>query len=376
MQKIFGTFHARNPAEALLKVSLIFYFLALAFGLSGCATVPRGALSTYSIGGVPYVSLNSLCEAEGMSCDYDTFGRTVHLSKGTHEIDLMIGQKMVLVDGVAEQLKYPVDMYQGAPVIPYKFKEQVLDSLFKGGYAQGAVDLSQSRIRKIIVDAGHGGKDPGTTGRSGLREKDVNLDIAKRLVKLLKADGLKVVMTRSTDNFISLERRADIANDAKADLFVSIHSNANRVRSLNGLEVYYISTNINDYKRALFCVQSEPSGSRELSFAHPAPLSLKATVWDMINTSNRAESIRLARDICKAIETNLNTKVIGIKGAPFYVLKCTLMPSILIESGFLSNSQEERMMKNSSYRQQIAESIEQGIVKYARNYPIMEAARQ
>jgi len=361
--------------KKLLILVLGFWFLVL--GLSGCATVPkREALSTYNIGGVTYVSLVSLCESENIAFEYDTFTRTANLSKGSHRINLMVGQRLLLVDDVPQYLKYPVDIYQGTVAIPYKFKEQILDSLFKERYPERKITLSPSKIKKIVIDAGHGGKDPGTIGKRGLREKDVNLDIAKRLSKLLRADGIGVVMTRSTDNFISLERRVAIANDSKVDLFISIHSNANRVRSLNGLEVYYISPYVNDSKRALYCAQNAVLNLDKSFFVSSPSLNLKATLWDMIHTSNRAESVRLARDVCSAIDKNLSTKVLGVKGAPFYVLKGVHMPAILIETGFLSNYQEERLMKNAYYRQQIAECIEQAIQRYARDFTLMEAARQ
>jgi len=355
--------------------NIILAFLLVIF-LSGCATLPsKVALPTYNISGVTYVSLVSLCESENIAYEYDTFTQTAHLTKGAHKINLMVGQKLVLVDDMPQYLKYPVDIYQGTIVLPYKFKEQILDSLFKERYAKRNVALPLSKIKKIVIDAGHGGKDPGTIGKSGLREKDVNLDIAKRLSKLLRADGFDIVMTRSTDNFISLERRVTIANNSKVDLFVSIHSNANRVRSLNGLEVYYISSNINDSKRALYCAQNSALNFDKSCFAYSPSLNLKATLWDMVNTSNRAESVRLARDVCSVIDGSLNTKVIGIKGAPFYVLKGTHMPAILIETGFLSNAREERLMKNAYYRQQIAESIEQGIQRYVRDFTLVEAAK-
>ncbi len=344
---------------------------------SGCATIPeREALPTYNINGVAYVSLASLCDSENISWEYDTYTRKAHLTKGSHKINLMAGQRLVLVDGSPEYLKYPVDIYQGAIVLPVKFKEQILDALFNERYRERNINFSLTSIKKIVVDAGHGGKDPGTTGKHGLREKDVNLDIAKRLSKLLRADGVNVVMTRSTDNFISLERRVDIANDSRADLFVSIHSNANRVRSLNGLEVYYISPNTSDSKRALYCAQNAALNLDKSCFAYSPSLNLKATLWDMIHTSNRAESVRLARDVCLVTENTLNTKVLGIKGAPFYVLKGAHMPAILVEVGFLSNYNEERMIRNAYYREQIAESIELGIQRYARDFKLMEAAKQ
>lgn len=356
---------------------LVLGFGLLLLGLSGCATVPtREALTTYNIGGVNYVSLISLCASGNIEWKYDTFTRTVNLSKGGHRINLMVGEKLVLVDDAPQYLKFPVDIYEGTVVLPYKFKEQVLDTLFKEYHPQRAATVPVVSIKKVVIDAGHGGKDPGAIGRSGLREKDVNLDISRRLSKLLKADGIEVVMTRSADTFISLERRVVIANASGADLFISVHSNANRVRSLNGFEVYYVSPNAGDSKRALYCAENAKLNLKSSSFASDPSLNLKAILWDMIHTANRAESVKLARGVCGAVDSSLDARIIGIKGANYYVLRGARMPAILIESGFLSNPQEERLMKNAYYRQQIAEGIEQGIKIYTRDYALTEVARQ
>jgi len=327
---------------------------------------PREKITTYEINGVSYVSLVPLCERRQVSWDYDTFAKTVILQRGPHKINLRIGDTMVLVDGKTEYLHHPVDIYQGVLVIPLKFKEQVFDSLFKPQYAQTREIPSILSVKKVVIDAGHGGHDPGAIGRSGLREKDVNLDIAKRLSKLLRDNGVTVIMTRSSDVFVPLERRADIANNAKADLFISIHANANRVRSLSGLEIYYVSPRINDVKRALMTAQDTKLDFDNSCFSH-ASINTKATLWDMIHTYNRGEAIQLAGNICKTAGRNLDTRIIGVKGANFLVLKSTQMPAILVESGFLSNREEEKLLKNGYYRQQIAEAIEQGIKNYVKN---------
>ncbi|MDP3731516.1 MAG: N-acetylmuramoyl-L-alanine amidase, partial [Candidatus Omnitrophota bacterium] len=133
--------------------------------------------------------------------------------------------------------------------------------------------------------------------------------------------------------------------------------------------------NVSDSKRALYSAQHAALNLDKSSFTQSPSLNLKATLWDMIHTSNRAESVRLASDICSVVDLNCNTKVIGVKGAPFYVLKGAHMPAILVETGFLSNYQEERLMRNAYYRQQIAESIAQGIKKYARDFTLMGAVR-
>jgi len=353
------------------KLFIIFFYCHLLFAicylLTGCVTVPtKEAITSYNINGTTYLPLISLCELKGIKWEYDTFTRTVILSKDLHRINLMVGDALVLVDGLPQYLKHPVDIYQGTVVVPDKFKEQILDSLFKKYYSTSQAALPLLKIKKIVIDAGHGGKDPGAIARTGLREKDVTLDIAKRLSKLLKSEGIEVVMTRSVDRFISLSSRVDIANNSQADLFLSIHANANRVRSLNGFEVYYVSVGVDDSKRALSAAQEAALDFDRSCFADRS-LNLKTILWDMIYNYNRAESIELAHSICQTMNRNFDTKILGIKGARFYVLKGVRMPAVLVETGFLSNSNEERMLRNSYYRQQVAQGIVSGIVNYTQD---------
>ncbi|MEW6101398.1 MAG: N-acetylmuramoyl-L-alanine amidase, partial [Candidatus Omnitrophota bacterium] len=223
-----------------------------------------------------------------------------------HKISLRVGDNLVLVDERPVHLKDPVDIYQGRVVVPYQFKEGVTDVLFGKAYTTPKFSSSQAKIKKIVIDAGHGGKDPGTIGRSGVREKDINLDIAKRLSLLLKSEGYQVILTRSVDRFIPLSGRADIANNAKADLFISIHSNANRVRSINGFEAYYVSPKVSDSKRAYASAKNMALDLESSCFASSS-LNLKAILWDMLYTSCRAESIELSHSICRAMENNLDS---------------------------------------------------------------------
>jgi N-acetylmuramoyl-L-alanine amidase len=349
--------------------ALFYSYLLFAVGylLSGCATVPqKEALSTYSINGVAYVPLVNLCQARGIAWDYDGIARTIVLSRGEHKINLMLGDTLALVDGRPVHLKYAPDLYQGALVVPYKFKEEVIDSLFKGGVAPQRARVPLARIKKVVIDAGHGGKDPGAIGRSGSQEKDITLDIAKRLRNLLALEGVEVVMTRSTDRFVTLESRADIANNSKADLFLSIHANANRVRGLNGFEVYYISPYIDDSKRALSTAR-EADLDLDSSCFGASSLNLKAILWDMIYTYDRAQSLGLANHICRSISRDMDVRVLGIKAGRYYVLKGVRMPAVLIETGFLSNSGEERMLRNSLYRQKLAEAIAGSLSDYDRD---------
>jgi N-acetylmuramoyl-L-alanine amidase len=354
----------------------ILSFALCILNFNGCATVPsREAFPTYHINGLAYLPLVSLCESKGINWEYDTFARTVNLSKDFHKINLTVGDTLVLVDGNPVHLKYPVDIYEGMVVVPYKFKEQILESLFKENYPSRKTFVHLPTVKKVVIDAGHGGGDPGAIGRSGLREKDINLDLAKRLAQLLRASGVNVVMTRSTDEPVLLSRRVDIANNAHPGLFISIHTNANRVRSLNGFEVYYVSPNVDDSRRALMAAANATLDFDSSCFASDS-LDLRATLWDMIYTYNRAASIELARDICKSVDRDLNMQILGIKSARFEVLRDVHMPALLIEIGFLSNNNEERMLRNNYYRQRIAEGIAQGISNYAQDLTLTEATPQ
>jgi N-acetylmuramoyl-L-alanine amidase len=362
----------------ILKFSLLFTsYCLLVTVFCGCVTTaPRKeAFSTYTIHGARYLSLVSLCDARGVDWRYDTYTRRVHLNNDAHQVNLMAGDSLVTLDGKVMRLDRPVEIHNGTVAVPYKFKKLIFDPVFKEVLAARPGEPYVLNITKIVIDAGHGGKDPGAIGRSGLKEKDINLDVAKRLSKILSSRGIEVVMTRTTDVFIPLSRRVDIANSSGASLFISIHSNANRVRSLHGFEVYYVSPSVEDTKRALASAKSVPFDLTGGSLVSSS-LDVKAILWDMFYTDSRAESVALSRSLRWTVEKNLEAKFLGIKGARFEVLRGVRMPAVLVEVGFLSNSAEERMLKNSFYRHRVAESLMQGIEDYARTVPPMEVAKR
>ena len=208
------------------KHNIILAFLLAVF-LTGCASLPKKELlPTYHLNGTTYLPLISLCEARGVSWDYDVTTRIMALSTDAHKLNLMVGDRLVLADGVVRKLNHPVDIHQGIVVVPSRFKEEIFDAIFKEIPASSAASPAL-RIKKIVIDAGHGGKDPGAIGRTGTKEKYITLDLAKRLSILLASDGIEIVMTRSSDKFIPLEQRVEIANNLGAELFSSIHANAN-----------------------------------------------------------------------------------------------------------------------------------------------------
>lgn len=217
-------------------------------------------------------------------------------------------------------------------------------------------------IAKIVIDPGHGGRDPGAIGPTGLWEKRVVLKIAKKLEKRLKNDlGCEVVLTRRGDRFIPLEERTAIANTERADLFISIHANAHRKRSVCGIETYYLNLTTDESAIEL-AARENATSTRNIS-------DLQMILNDLMLNSKINESSKLAEyvqlAICEKVgKTYSKVNNLGVKQAPFYVLIGAEMPSILIETSFISNAREEKRLKQEKYLNLIAEGILRGIKKY------------
>ncbi|MGA2426441.1 MAG: N-acetylmuramoyl-L-alanine amidase [Terriglobales bacterium] len=218
------------------------------------------------------------------------------------------------------------------------------------------------KIGKIVIDAGHGGHDTGTIGPNGLCEKDVVLDVAKRLGRLLESRlGAEVIYTRRDDTFIPLETRTAIANRERADLFISIHANSSRDSDARGVETYYL--NFTSSPEALEVAARENAVS-EKSIHELQDLVKKIALKDKID-----ESREFAGDVQESLYgglalENAGIRNRGIKKAPFIVLIGANMPSILAEISFVSNPTDERRLETSEHRQRIAESLYRGVSKY------------
>ena len=218
------------------------------------------------------------------------------------------------------------------------------------------------KIGRIVIDAGHGGHDSGTLGPGGIEEKDVVLDVALRLGKLLKQRlGADVIYTRDDDTFIPLETRTAIANKAQADLFISVHANSSSDASARGVEVYYL--NFTTSPEALEVAARENAVSDQ-SIYQLSDLVKKITLKDKID-----ESHEFAANVETALysgleEGNAGLKDRGVKKAPFVVLIGANMPSILAEISFLTNPEDARQLREPAYRERIAESLYRGIAQY------------
>jgi len=219
------------------------------------------------------------------------------------------------------------------------------------------------KIGRIVIDAGHGGHDTGTIGPTGLMEKDLCLDVALRLGKIIqqRLPGADVVLTRSDDTFIPLEERTRIANEAKADMFVSIHANSSQDSGARGIETYYL--NLKGSPEAM------EVAARENATSEQGVHELEDLVKQIARTEKIDESREFAEDVQDSLskrvqKTARTVKNRGVRKAPFVVLIGADMPSILTEISFLSNPADEKLLKQPDHRQRVAEGIFQGIAGY------------
>ncbi len=219
------------------------------------------------------------------------------------------------------------------------------------------------KIGRIVIDAGHGGHDTGTIGPTGLMEKDLCLDVALRLGKMIeqKLPGADVVFTRSDDTFVPLEDRTRIANEAKADLFVSIHANSSPDHGARGVETYYL--NMKGSPEAM------EVAARENAVAQESIHDLEDMVMKIARTEKIDESKEFAEDVQESLSQRIQrtakpVRDRGVRKAPFVVLIGADMPSILTEISFLSNPADEKLLKKPEHRQQIAEGVFQGVSSY------------
>jgi N-acetylmuramoyl-L-alanine amidase len=219
------------------------------------------------------------------------------------------------------------------------------------------------KLNRVVLDAGHGGHDQGTKSKSGLLEKDLVLDVAKRLATLLRERlGTDVVLTRSDDTYLSLEERTKLANDAKADLFLSIHANSSPAKNVAGVETFYLNFNTG---RDDLDLATRENATTERSIADLKEVVSKITLRAKLDES-REFALRVQNVLhAAAVKQNKDAKDRGVKRAPFVVLIGADMPSVLAEIGFLTNSRDESLLKSDDHRDRLAEALYQGIAGYA-----------
>ncbi|MDX9710186.1 MAG: N-acetylmuramoyl-L-alanine amidase [Trichloromonas sp.] len=218
-------------------------------------------------------------------------------------------------------------------------------------------------LRRVVVDAGHGGKDPGAIGPSGLKEKDITLALAKLLKTELERElGCQVILTRDRDVYIPLEERTAIANKVGADLFISVHANASHNKSAYGVETYYLNFSKND-KAAAVAARENGTSLKQVG-------DLELILFDLMANAKINESSRLAAEIQQSLVRDLkreysDVRDLGVKQGPFYVLVGATMPSVLVEAAFISHKREETRLASREFQQQTSAAIVRGVLNYA-----------
>lgn len=219
------------------------------------------------------------------------------------------------------------------------------------------------KVGRVVIDAGHGGHDHGSTGPGGLMEKELVLDVALRLGKLIGDRlGSEVIFTRSDDTFVPLETRTALANDSKADLFLSIHANSSPYPGVSGVETYYL--NFAATRDAMDLASRENAGSQQ-TIHDLGDIIQKITKHDKAEESREFAGKMQTALYSVASKSNPAVRNRGVKKAPFVVLIGARMPSILAEIGFVSNSREENLLKRPDHRQKLAEALYRGLSRYA-----------
>ncbi len=250
---------------------------------------------------------------------------------------------------------------------PFRVVVDVMSSSKNGQNGPSKEALSLVRqlglgVGKIVIDPGHGGKDPGTTSKSGLKEKDIVLKVAKKMAKRLRENlNCEVVLTRNSDVFIPLEERTAIANSKEGDLFISVHVNAAPTSKAKGIETYVLDLATNKDAMRVAALENATS-ARQLS-------DLQSILMDLMNNTKIKESLKLAELVQDNMVNGLarkykTVKNLGVKKAPFVVLIGAQMPAILTEIAFISNPEEEKRLRSEAYLNQVADHIATGVAGY------------
>lgn len=254
---------------------------------------------------------------------------------------------------------------EAAKEAPVKAESAARKSLARNVKPPAAPAPSAGGIRKIVLDPGHGGKDPGAIGPGGIAEKDIVLNIAKKLaLKLRREMGVQVVLTRQDDRFVPLENRTAIANAEDADLFISLHMNASPNADARGIETYYLDNTTDEAAKRL--------AARENGTSQKNISDLQFILSDMIQNMKLEDSITLAHRLQGSLVSGMNkvmadVRDLGVKQALFFVLVGARMPSVLVELGFVTHREEGRALSQARYQDAMVEALYEGIQKFGQS---------
>ncbi len=292
------------------------------------------------------------------------------MTNGSHTVVVGPGMLSALVDGSPFPMGARSSYSDGQLLVPSSLATHLSRLNWRAtstryGYSR-QTQVGQIALRRVVIDAGHGGHDPGAIGPRRYKEKTINLQVANDLARLLRARSVQVVMTRTSDRFVPLSQRAHIANTAGADVFVSIHANATRSRWTSGVETFTQSTRVSDYARAKRAASRYDGRAFGLSYRTASS-----------ERSAFVKSLRRGRYLSKSLGTAIQRRLVsasgennrGLKSQNFCVLRECYIPAVLVEVGFISNAKTEIRFRSPAYRRTLAAAIANGLADYSRHHP-------
>ncbi len=329
-------------------------------------------LVTKKIGKIEYFNVYELNKIFHANIMEEFLDQRININLYNRQIIILLDSSLFSVNDKIYNFVYPIKFIDGKYFLPKEFLNKLNEVLDNKTYSFHKNQINakfpyDNSIKTIVIDPGHGGKDPGAIGYRKTREKDITLIIAKKVKQIMRKElpDVKILLTRSTDKFVSLQDRTKFANSKHADLFVSIHCNASKSRKASGTEVYFLSTAKTTEARAVESLENSvvfkyEGGQKALKNYD----NLAFILMDMAQNEQLEESSQLAMILQKNISQKCRNHSRGVKQAGFYVLKGAYMPAVLIETGFISNPKEEKKLNNTSYQNKMADSIVKGIKNF------------
>ena len=332
-----------------------------------------------SIEGTDYLNINELNKAFKAIISEDLLDNRLSVNLYDKQLIFLLGSSYLQFQAEIYNMTFPIINSDGKYFVPATLLTKILPLLFDPeiSFTSNIIIAKipiDDAIKRIVLDPGHGGKDPGAIGFSKKNfEKEVTLNIVKKVKEQLeKKLKIEVILTRDKDEFVSLQQRTKLANETQSDLFISIHCNAHRSAKASGIEVYYLSTAKTDDARAVEALENsvvyEYEGGAEAVKKYD---DLAFILADMAQSEHLEESYRLALDLQTNLKSTTGCKDRGVKQANFYVLRGAFMPAVLIELGFISNKDEEKKLIKSSYQNKLVESICESVLDFKKRYDQM-----
>jgi N-acetylmuramoyl-L-alanine amidase len=230
--------------------------------------------------------------------------------------------------------------------------------------------VTAAKFRTIVIDPGHGGIEVGAKGKFGLLEKDVTLAVSLKLRDIIEKNlASRVFLTRDKDTEVSLENRAALANNQKADIFISIHANGSLRKNARGSETYFLSLNATDEESRRLAYLENEAGRLDGRIDEENQDDIKMILWDLAQSAYLKQSSELAQKIQSELNGLLGTENRGVKQAPFKVLTGAACPAVLVETAFISNPDEEKELGSEEFQNNIAQAIYRSLVEYLKLYP-------